>query len=157
MRKVNLDIPIAVGASTGWNIQGWMVKLFTRYGCLGVNDPHIWLDVHPYISAVYSPTVSNGWQKWGKQIAYIRKHGVANKLIATEWGGPAANKWLRQVPGGNYPKEFTDQIIAPDPSWAGLIWFEALSDTKIANMGLFDPSGTTLKPVGQDYVNAFGP
>jgi len=155
VRKVNSNIPIAIGASTGWNIQGWMVKLFTRYGCMGANDPGIWLDVHPYISGVYSPTVSNGWIKWGKQIAYIRAHGVSNKLVATEWGASAANKWLRQVPGGNYPQEFDNRIIAPDPSWAGLMWFEALYDTNIPNMGLFDPSGTVLTPIGQDYADEF--
>lgn len=157
VRKVNKDIPIAIGASVGWNIQGWFVKLFSRYGCIGKNDPTIWLDVHPYISGVYSPDVVNGWTKWPKQIAYIRSHGVSNRLIATEWGGPAANKWLKQVPGGNYPREFDNRIILPDPSWVGLMWFEALYDSNIANMGLYDRGGTTLKPLGQDYVTEFAP
>ena len=157
VRKVNPDIPIAIGASTGWNIQGWLTKLFTRYGCMGANDPNIWLDVHPYISAPYAPATGNAWIKWASQIAYIRKHGVSNKLVATEWGGPAANKWLRQVPGGNYPQEFNTRIIAPDSSWAGLMWFEALYDTNIPNMGLFDPGGTALAPLGQDYAGVFVP
>ena len=153
VRKVNPDIPIAIGASVGWNIDGWFIKLFDRYGCMGKNDPNIWLDVHPYISGVYSPATSNGWTKWGKKIANIRNHGINNRLIATEWGGPAANKWMQQTPGGNYPQTFQDVIIAPDPSWVGLMWFEALYDTSIVNMGLLDASGLT--GVGQDYVGVF--
>ena len=154
VRKVNPTIPIAIGASTGWNIQGWMVKLFTRYGCMGGNDPNIWLDVHPYLSGAYVP-VTSSWAKWVKQIAYVRAHGISNKLVATEWGGPAANKWLRQVPGGNYPREFDNRIIALDPSWAGLMWFEALSDANIPNMGLLNSNGTALTPLGRDYVDEF--
>jgi hypothetical protein len=157
VRKVNKDIPIAIGASVGWNIDGWFINLFTKYKCMGRNDPTIWLDVHPYISGVYSPLTSTGWTQWPKKIANIREHGIANKLAATEWGGPAANKWMRQVPGGDYPHEFNSRIIAPDPSWGGLMWFETLNDANFANMGLFKPSGTALTPVGQDYVTEFVP
>ena len=46
-----------------------------------------------------------------------------------------------------------DVIVAPDPSWVGLMWFEALYDTNIVNMGLLDASGLT--GVGQDYVGVF--
>ena len=35
-----------------------------------------------------------------------------------------------------YPQTFQDVIVAPDPSWVGLMWFEALYDTNIVNMGL---------------------
>jgi hypothetical protein len=157
VRKVNKDIPIAVGASVGWNIQGWFVKLFTRYGCLGGNDPSIWLDVHPYISGVWSATTVTGWTHWTKSIAYIRNHGVNNKLIATEWGGPAAAKWSLQVPGGSYPQEFQNRILATDSGWAALMWFEAMHDTNIPNVGLFDASGTSLTPMGQQYVAVFIP
>jgi hypothetical protein len=156
VRKVNPTIPIAIGASVGWNIQGWFSNMFNKYGCMGKNDPTIWLDVHPFISGVYSPTVNNGWTKWPKQIAYIRAHGINNPLIATEWGGTAAVKWMKQVPGGNYPLEFQNRIIAPDPSWAGLMWFEALYDTAIPKVGLIDAAGA-LTPAGQDYVGTFVP
>ena len=91
--------------------------------------------------------------KWGKKLANIREHGVNNRLMATEWGGPAANKWMQQTPGGNYPQTFQDVIVAPDPSWVGLMWFEALYDTNIVNMGLLDASGLTR--VGRDYVGVF--
>jgi hypothetical protein len=111
--------------------------------------------VHPYISGIYSPLTATAWTKWGQQIAYIRAHGIANRLVATEWGGPAANRWISLVPGGNYPQEFNNRIILPDPSWAGLMWFEALHDSNIPNMGLFDPGGTALTPLGQDYVAQF--
>jgi len=156
VRKVNKTIPIAIGASVGWNIQGWFSNMFNKYGCMGKNDPTIWLDVHPFISGVYSPTTSNGWTKWPKQIAYIRAHGINNTLIATEWGGTAATKWMGQVPGGNYPQEFQNRIIASDPSWAGLMWFEALYDTAIPKVGLIDSHGA-LTPVGRDYVGVFVP
>ena len=156
VRKVNKTIPIAIGASVGWNIQGWFSNMFNKYGCMGKNDPTIWLDVHPFISGVYSPTINNGWTKWPKQIAYIRGHGINNPLIATECGGTAAVKWVKQVPGGNYPQEFQNRIIAPDPSWMGLMWFEALCDTAIPKVGLMDAAGA-LTPAGQDYVGAFVP
>ena len=156
VRKVNKTIPIAIGASVGWNIQGWFSNMFNKYGCMGKNDPTIWLDVHPFISGVYSPTTSNGWTKWPKQIAYIRSRGINNALIATEWGGTAATKWMGQVPGGNYPQEFQNRIVAPDPSWAGLMWFEALYDTAIPKVGLIDSDGA-LTPVGQDYVGVLVP
>ena len=52
-----------------------------------------------------------------------------------------------------YPQTFQDVIIAPDPSWVGLMWFEALYDTNIVNMGLLDASGLT--GVGKDYVGVF--
>ena len=155
VRQVNKDVPIAVGASVGWNIQGWFVKLFTRYGCMGANDPTIWLDVHPYVSGVWSPLTATGWSKWSKAIAYIRKHGLANRLVATEWGGPAAIKWTGLVAGGNYPQEFHNRVIAPDSSWAALMWFEALYDTVIPNMGLIDASGAALTPIGQQYQAEF--
>jgi hypothetical protein len=153
VRKVNKTVPIAIGASVGWNIQGWFTKLFTRYGCMGRNDPTIWLDVHPFISGAL-PT--QGWAKWPKQIAYIRGHGINNPLMATEWGGSAAVKWAKQVPGGDYPSEFQNRIFAPDPSWAGTVWFEAMYDTSIPKVGLIDPDGT-LNQMGQDYVGEFVP
>jgi hypothetical protein len=130
--------------------------MFNKYGCMGKNDPTIWLDVHPFISGVYSPDTITGWTKWPKQIAYVRAHGINNALIATEWGGTAATKWMGQVPGGNYPREFQNRIIAPDPSWAGLMWFEALYDTAIPKVGLIGADGA-LTPVGQDYVGVFVP
>jgi hypothetical protein len=151
VRKVNKTIPIAIGASVGWNIQGWVTKLFTKYGCMGQNDSNIWLDVHPFISGT-SPT--QGWAKWSKQIAYIRAHGINNRLIATEWGGSAAAKWMKQIPGGNYPQEFRSRIITPDSSWAGLIWFEAMYDTAIPKVGLIDSNGQ-INQAGRDYVDAF--
>lgn len=151
VRKVNTTIPIAIGATVGWNIQGWFTKLFNKYGCMGRNDPTIWLDVHPFISGA---ALTQGWAKWPKQMAYIRAHGVGNPLIATEWGGSAAAKWAKQVPGGNYPLEFQNRIFAPDPSWAGMIWFEAMYDTAIPKVGLIDSSGA-LTPMGQDYVDTF--
>jgi hypothetical protein len=58
---------------------------------------------------------------------------------------------MKQVPGGNYPQEFQTRIIAPDQSWMGLMWFEALYDTAIPNVGLIDSTGA-LTPAGQDYV-----
>ena len=154
VRKVNPTIPIAIGASVGWNIQGWFTNMFNKYGCMGKNDPAIWLDVHPFISGIYGPTT--GWAKWPKQIAYIRSKGINNPLIATEWGGTAAVKWMKQVPDGNYPQEFQNRIILPDPSWMGLMWFEALADTAIPKVGLIDSSGA-LTPAGQDYVGTFVP
>ena len=156
VRKVNPTIPIAIGASVGWNIQGWFTNMFNKYGCMGKNDPTIWLDVHPFISGIYSTSVASGWTKWPKQIAYIRSHGTNNALIATEWGGAAASKWMSQVPGGNYPLEFQNRIIAPDPSWVGLMWFEALYDTAFPKLGLIGADGNLTK-VGQDYVGEFVP
>ena len=140
----------------GWNIQGWFTNMFNKYGCMGKNDPTILLDVHPFISGVYAPTANNGWTKWPKQIAYIRKKGINNALIATEWGGSAAAKWMQQVPGGNYPQQFQDLIIAPDASWSGLMWFEAMADTAIPKVGLIGSNGA-LTPVGQNYVAEFVP
>jgi hypothetical protein len=103
------------------------------------------------------PLAPSGWTQWSKQIAHIRARGINNRLVATEWGGPTANNGLRRVPGGNYPQEFHSRIITPDPSWAGLMWFEALYDPKISYMGLFDPSGTMLTPPGQNYAAKFVP
>jgi hypothetical protein len=156
VRKVDPNVPIAIGASVGWNIQGWFTNMFKRYGCMGQNDPTIWLDVHPYISGVYSPSTNTGWTKWPQHIAYIRSHGINNQLVATEWGGPAAVKWMQQVPGGNYPLEFQNRILAPDPSWVGAMWFEALYDTANPKLGLLDSNGDPTK-VGQDYIGVFVP
>jgi hypothetical protein len=35
------------------------------------------------------------------------------------------------------------------------MWFEALQDTNIPNVGLFDSTGVSLTPMGQQYVREF--
>lgn len=156
VRKINPDIPIAIGASTGWNIDGWFIDMFDTYGCMGKGDPTIWLDVHPYLTGkIDASTGKIDWQLWSDSIANIRADKITNPLIATEWGDGAAYRWSVGHPSGNYIATFNAEALSKDKAWAGLTWFELLFDRRLPQSGLFDKSGTMLSPVGSQYVAAF--
>jgi hypothetical protein len=90
VRKVNAKIPIAIEATRGWDIDDWFTGMFDKYGCIGKGDPTIRLDVHPYLFGKKNPaTHKTDWQLRQAAISNIRKDGIANPLIATEWA-PAA-------------------------------------------------------------------
>src|SRR5262245_26911104 len=55
VRKVNAGLPIAIGATVGWNIETWFTEMFDAYDCMGKADSSIWLDVHPYLSGKVDP------------------------------------------------------------------------------------------------------
>ena len=154
IRKIDPSLPIAIGASTGWNIDGWFINMFDNYGCVGKGDPTIWLDVHPYLTGKVAHQKSD-WQRWNASIANIRADKITNPLIGTEWGDGAAFKWLIAHPGGNYMTTFESDAVSQDNAWAGLTWFELLFDRKAPQAGLFDKSGTTLTLFGSQYTAAF--
>jgi hypothetical protein len=155
IRKVDPTIPIAIGASTGWNIDGWFIHMFDTYGCMGKGDPTIWLDVHPYLTGKTNKQGVTDWQLWNRKIAKIRADGITNKLIATEWGANAAYNWLTANPGGNYMTIFDANVVTPDSSWAGLAWFELQADSKFPDDGLYAASGTSLTELGKQYLGAY--
>ncbi|HWC62107.1 MAG TPA: cellulase family glycosylhydrolase [Rhizomicrobium sp.] len=155
VRHVNPDIPIAIGASQGWDIDGWFSDLFDKYGCVGKGDPTIWLDVHPYLTGnLVAGTGKNDIQLWQDAVANIRQDGISNPLFASEWGAWAAHKWSLKHRKGDYLDMFKSQIFGRDPNWAGGTWFELLHDARVPNAGLFDKYGA-LTPLGALYIGDF--
>jgi hypothetical protein len=155
VRKVNPDIPIAIGASVGWNVDGWFIGMFDQYGCIGRNDPRIWLDVHPFLSGKkIAATHKTDFQMWQASVANIRNDGITNPLAATEWGAKAAYTWQTAHPTGNYMAQFQNQVLSRDPNWAAAFWFEMLYDIHNPNAGLFDQNGF-LTAFGNQYLGTF--
>ena len=156
VRKVDANIPIAIGATVGWNIDVWFTEMFDEYGCVGKGDPTIWLDVHPFLSGkIEGASGKTDWQLWNEDINRLRSHGISNPLIATEWGAKASYMWLTENPAGNYVKTFRSKVVSQDPNWAALTWYQLLYDTKTPNAGLFDKTGKTLTEPGRHYVDEF--
>jgi len=155
VRKVNPKIPIAIGATVGWNIDGWFIDMFDQYGCVGKGDPSIWLDVHPYLSGkIISGTGKTDFQLWRTSVANMRKDGITNPLAATEWGAKAAYTWQTAHPTGNYMTTFQSEVLSQDLNWAAAFWFELLYDIKAPNVGLYDKDGQ-LTAFGSQYIAAF--
>ena len=153
VRKVNAKLPIAIGATVGWNISGWFIDMFDTYGCVGKGDPTIWLDVHPYISGkIDKAQHKNDWTLWNEAVARIRADGITNPLAATEWGAKSYFTWQSSHPDGDYVKTFQNRVTTADSNWATFIWFEMLYDKAMPNAGLFDQAGE-LTPVGVQYVD----
>lgn len=153
VRKIDRNIPIAIGATVGWNIDEFFIDMFDTYGCIGKGDPTIWLDVHPYLAGRVQSHKSD-WQQWNKSIAAIRADKITNPLFASEWGAKAAYLWSVDHPKGDYMTFFDAKVVSQDPAWAGLTWFELLYDRKAPNAGLFDQSGA-MTAFGSQYVKAF--
>ena len=153
IRKVDPQLPIAMGATVGWNIDNWFIDLFDKYGCIGKGDPNIWLDVHPYLTGK-KISGKTDWQLWKQSVANIRGDGISNPLMATEWGAKAAYTWQTAHPSGNYMTTFDSQVLSQDPHWAGAIWFELLYDRKSPNAGMYDKSGL-VTTFGVQYLNTF--
>jgi hypothetical protein len=152
---VNKNIPIAIGATVGWNIDGWYREMFDQSGCLGKGDPSIWLDVHPYLNGkAVRGTHKTDFQLWRAALANIRKDGITNPLIATEWGAKSAYTWQIAHPAGDYMTTFKTEVLSRDPKWAAAFWFEMLYDSKAPNVGLFNKSGQ-LTAFGTRYIAAF--
>jgi hypothetical protein len=156
VRKVNPTLPIAIGATVGWNIDGWFIAMFDTYGCVGKGDPSIWLDVHPYLIGKKNGRDTD-WQMWNKAVANIRADTIGNPLFATEWGGTAAMHWTQLHPAGNYIKTFNATILSSDSSWAGAVWYTMFNSGDNGNYGLFNATGTMLTPYGVQYTRSFGP
>ncbi len=156
IRAENTDLPIAIGATGGPDIDIWFIPLFDQYGCVGKGDPTIWLDVHPYLGGVIDPASGLvDWDSWNQRLGNVRTDGISNPLIATEWGDSTAAKWLAANPGGNYMSLFDAEVTARDNAWAALAWFEATYDKSVPRSGLFGPDGVTLSPLGVQYVGAY--
>jgi len=155
VREVDPKIPIAIGATVGWNIDDWFIDMFDQYGCVGKGDPSIWLDVHPYLSGkIVSGTGKTDFQLWRTSIANLRKDGIINPLAATEWGAKAAYSWQTAHPTGNYMTKFQSEVLSQDPNWAAALWFELLYDIRAPNAGLYDKDGQ-LTSFGSQYIAAF--
>lgn len=150
VRSVNPTVPIAIGATVGVDISAWFIDMFDIYGCIGKNDPTIWLDVHPYLSGK-----KNDFGQWRDTVADIRADGINNQLIATEWGDGAAYAWTIAHPNHDYITTFDQQVQTGAGDWAGLIWFDLLTGTKFSNSGLIDPTGDQLTVLGKEYVSDF--
>ncbi len=156
IRKINKDIPIAIGATVGRGIADWFTSMFDTYGCIGKNDPTIWLDVHPYLTGQFvNGNKENTWQLWNDDVAAIRADGITNPLFGSEWGGSAATRWVGIHPGGNYMTTFDAAVTAHDPAWAGLLWYELPAGNAVKSPGLFDRSGLNLTTFGSQYVAAY--
>jgi hypothetical protein len=156
VRAVDKTVPIAIGATIGPGIGTWVTQMFDVYGCVGKNDATIWLDVHPYLNGdEIHGTHQQDWSYWNQEIAAIRADKIDNRLIATEWGGGIAYKWMIAHPHGNYFDTFDEKVDTAGPDWAGLLWFDLLYDVHFRNASLFDPTGTQLTPLGEQYVAAY--
>ena len=153
VRKLDVQVPIAIGATVGWDIDAWFIALFGTYGCIGKNDPTIWLDVHPFLTG-QSFSHSPDWQLFNTAIQNIRTANISNALVATEWGGPAAVKWTAAHPHGDYIGTFDNKLNVQSPDWAALTWFELQSDKPHPNAGLFDRAGA-LSAFGTFYIKAY--
>jgi hypothetical protein len=156
VREVNPTIPIAIGATVGWDIDDWFISMFDVYGCAGKGDPTIWLDVHPYLDGKKNGKIAD-WVLWTDAVANIRADGITNPFIATEWGGTAATKWQAAHPTGNYFETFNQKAGVTDSDWAGAMWYEMLSRRSDGEPALFDMTGTTLTAFGNQYVQSYGP
>ena len=155
VRKVDAQLPIAIGASGGANIDRWFMDMFDTYGCMGKGDPSIWLDVHPYLRGKLDPALRQlDWQTWSISIHNIRADRISNPLIATEWGAKAAYLWTLAHPRSDYMKAFRTRVLEQDSAWAGFAWFEMLYDKAAPRAGLFDANGA-LTVFGTQYVNQF--
>lgn len=155
VRKVNPKLPIAIGATVGWDVDGWFIEMFEKRGCLGKNDPNVWLDVHPFLSGKkIAKTRKNDFQLWQTTVANIRKAGIANSLVATEWGAKSAYLWQSAHPGKDYMAQFQKDVLSQDPKWAGAFWFEMLYDIKAPNAGLYNKSDE-LTAFGVQYLKYF--
>ena len=155
VRKVDKKIPIAIGATVGWNVDDWFIGMFDKYGCMGKGDPTIWLDVHPFLSGkTVAKTHKTDFALWRGTVTAIRNDHITNALAATEWGAKAAYIWQLAHPSGDYMTEFQKQVLSQDPGWAAAFWFEMLYDTKAPNSGLFDKSGS-ITDFGSQYIDAF--
>jgi hypothetical protein len=155
IRKVDKDIPIAIGATVGADIDDWFIGMFGKYGCIGKGDKTIWLDVHPYLSGKTVPgTNKQDWQLWRSAVANMREAGISNPLAATEWGARAAYRWTWTHPSGNYMTTFQSQVLSRDPDWGAAFWFEMLYDSKAPNAGLFDKDGLVTK-FGTQFIETF--
>jgi hypothetical protein len=155
VRKVDKNIPIAIGATIGWGIDRWFMTMFDQYGCMGKGDPTIWLDVHPYLTGQTAVGMGRtDTQLWHLAIANMRADQITNPLIATEWGAKAAYTWLAKNPGGDYMNMFQTQILAQDGKWAGATWYEMLYDARSPNASLFDFNGN-LTLLGSHYISDF--
>jgi hypothetical protein len=154
VRKVDAELPIAIGATKGWDISSYFVDLFEAYGCQGRNDPTIWLDVHPYLSKKKGK--KSDWDLWTENVQAIRTRGIGNFLIATEWGGRAASDWSAAYPSQNYVTTFDTKVVQRDAAWAGTIWFLLKASKKFPGAGLFDRFGA-LSELGREYIDAYGP
>ena len=157
IRKADPKLPIAIGASVGPDIGKWFVDMFDNYGCFGKGDPTIWLDVHPYLSGkIITALHKVDWTVWHDSVALIRARGIANPLVATEWGAKSAYQWTLAHPNGSYPKTFQTRVLGQDPNWGALMWYQMLYDKRTPNAGLFDVDGV-LTTRGAEYVDAFLP
>jgi hypothetical protein len=149
VRKVDEALPIAIGATNGANIYDYFFDLFRTYGCMGENDPTVWLDVHPYLAT------QADFDAWNQNVGQIRAAGITNALMATEWGGRAAYNWSLAHPGGNYVATFEANVIETDAAWAGAVWFLLKAARNFPNAGLYDRQGNTLTQFGLDYIEAY--
>jgi hypothetical protein len=154
IRKVDANIPIAIGATVGADVDRWFIDMFDVYGCTGKGDPTIWLDVHPYLSGKKIFPRQTDWVVWSDSVRNIRADQITNPLIATEWGAKAAYLWSTAHPRSNYMKVFNDRVVSQDPAVAGFIWFEMLYDKAALHAGLFDEAGN-LTAFGGQYISAF--
>jgi hypothetical protein len=155
VRKVNPKLPIAIGATVGWNIDDWFIQLFDHHGCMGKGDPTIWLDVHPFLNGKRVPrTNKTDFQLWPVSIANIRQYGISHPLAATEWGARAAYLWQTAHPTKDYMAEFQKDVLSQDPNWAAAFWFEMLYDRHAPNAGLYDQSNQ-LTFFGSQYLADF--
>jgi hypothetical protein len=155
VRRINPNIPIAIGATVGWDIGPWFTDMFDKYGCMGKGDPTIWLDVHPYLNGrVVKGTGLTDFQLWHSALSVIRADQIGNPLIATEWGAKAAAAWSVAHPGGDYMNMFQNEVFAQDGKWAGATWYEMLFDNRSPNASLFDINGN-LTPRGSQYIHDF--
>jgi hypothetical protein len=154
VRKVDADIPIAIGATVGWSVDRWFGDMFDVYGCIGKADPTIWLDVHLFLRGRRIGNGQTDWDAWNASVRTLRGRGVSNPLIATEWGAKAGYVWSLAHPHASYMKTFQSRVLAQDARWAAFTWFEMLHDKKNPNAGLFDAAGN-LTGLGNQYVSEF--
>jgi hypothetical protein len=155
VRKVNRNIPIAIGATKGTSIDEWFIEMFDKRGCMGKGDPTIWLDVHPYLRGKKSgKPARTDWQIWRAAVTAMRQDGISNPLVATEWGAKSAVLWENVHPGGSYMVAFTQEVLSRDKGWAGAMWYQMLYDKRTPNAGLYNKSDM-LTDFGVDYLQAF--
>lgn len=141
VRAANSAVKIIAGATTGDNIDGFVINT-SKCGLDFTKADY--LDAHPYIST------AKGAVSWFKQMANIRKAGIVIPLWFTEWGGPCPGNY-----GAGYVKWFLANIVGGDAvPVAGGNFFTLQDSAKFPMAGLVDAGGA-LTAIGDDYIAAF--
>jgi hypothetical protein len=154
IRQANPNIKIILGASVGVYVANWFYDMFITYHMLGLNDPNVYLDVHPYLYTLENAQLLNS------NMANVRKAGIKNPIFATEWGSGDAATFEAANPGQNFFTWMQANVFSQD-TYVGAAWFELTNFNTAAfgDVGLVDvtnwsnQSSFTITHNGTEFAN----